>query len=67
MTINDLAATVLRVTDSRSELLHRPGREGDVRHSMAEISRLRAAGFKPSVDFDEALAETVRWFAGNRG
>lgn len=63
-TIRELAGRILAITGSRSEVRHAPVRAGDVRHSTADISRLLAAGFTPASDFDAALAETVRWFAG---
>ncbi|MEO5720553.1 MAG: NAD-dependent epimerase/dehydratase family protein [Chthoniobacterales bacterium] len=63
MTINDLASKIRALTDSRSEIVHLPTRVGDVKHSTADIEKLRASGFEPEADFEEALAATVKWFA----
>ncbi len=39
-------------------------REGDVRDSLADISKARALiGYEPEIDVREGLAETVHWFA----
>ncbi len=40
-----------------------PGREGEVRDSVADISAARKAfGYKPEVNFAEGLRETIEWF-----
>jgi len=40
-----------------------PEREGDIKHSLAEISKAEAAlGYKPNVDFEEGLRRTVEWY-----
>ena len=60
--INDLAGTICRLTGSRSEIRHAPERAGDVKHSLASIAKLRAAGFVPSCDFDTGLETTIEHF-----
>ncbi|HNF96648.1 MAG TPA: LPS biosynthesis protein WbpP, partial [Pseudomonadota bacterium] len=41
-----------------------PAREGEVRHSFADIARARSLlGYSPEVRFPEGLARTLRWFA----
>jgi UDP-glucose 4-epimerase len=59
ITINDLATTICRLTRSRSEIRHAPERAGDVKHSMAAIDRLRAAGFAAVSDFQGGLQATI--------
>ena len=56
ITIGDLAKKILAITGSASEIIHRPERAGDVRHSTASIEKLTSAGFAPQADFDESLA-----------
>lgn len=42
-----------------------PARAGDVRHSHADISRVRRVlGWQPQVGLEGGLAQTVRWFTG---
>ena len=44
---------------------YREFREGDVRHSQADISLARALlSYEPAVDVDEGLRRTVEWFRG---
>jgi UDP-glucose 4-epimerase len=47
------------------EPIFEPARAGDVRHSQADVSRAaERLGFRARVPLDEALRETVRWYAG---
>jgi UDP-glucose 4-epimerase len=62
ITINDLAQTICRLIESRSEILHAAPRLGDVKHSLAAIDKLRAAGFQPASNFTTGLDDTIRWF-----
>lgn len=59
ITINQLATAICELADSRSEIRHAAERAGDVKHSRADITRLRAAGFVDKVDFTAALRTTV--------
>lgn len=62
ITINDLATMICRMTGSRSEIQHAPERAGDVKHSLAAIDKLRAAGFTPTSNFAAGLSATVEYF-----
>ena len=62
ITIKELATMICRMTGSRSDIQHVAGRAGDVKHSMAAIDRLRAAGFAPTSNFAEGLSATVEYF-----
>ena len=62
ITINDLASTICRLTGSRCEIQHAPERAGDVKHSLASVDKLRAAGFIPRWSFAEGLKATVEHF-----
>lgn len=46
---------------------HLPERPGGIRHSSAEVSRLRATGFEPSTDLREGLARTIASFRARPG
>jgi len=59
LSIGDLAARIVRLTGSSSQIIHGPERPGDVRHSTASLEKLTAAGFAPALDFDTALRETI--------
>jgi len=62
ITIQELAQQILALTNSKSEIEHAPARAGDVRHSLAAIDKLRAAGFAPTSNFEDGLAATIRFF-----
>jgi UDP-glucose 4-epimerase len=62
VTISELAATIRRLADSNSEIIHAPERAGDVKHSVASVKKNRAAGFAPEHDFHEGLQATIDFF-----
>ena len=51
-----LAQRIIALTDSPSPILFAPERAGDVRHSRANVDRLRAAGWRPTGSLDLGLA-----------
>ncbi len=61
--IGDLVEAIRRVTGSGVTVEHRPARAGEVRRNCARIDRARAVlGFEPSVEIEDGLARTWRWF-----
>jgi nucleoside-diphosphate-sugar epimerase len=51
------------LTGYSGEVKYGPDRAGDVKHSLADISRAeKFFGYKPSVDFEEGLGRTVEWY-----
>ena len=62
ITINDLAKKIIAILGSKSEIVYKPVRAGDVKHSSAAIDKLRKAGFKSTSDFDKGLEATVAFF-----
>lgn len=67
LTVNQLALQIRDLAGSKSEVRHGPERAGDVKHSCADIGRLRAAGFAGGKEFAPALAETVDYFRQKHG
>jgi UDP-glucose 4-epimerase len=59
---NALAETIRQLAGSRSEIVHAAKRAGDVKHSVADTGKFRAAGFFPPAKIQEALPATIRWF-----
>ncbi len=60
--ILDLAAALARLLGKKVEL--RPAgefRPGEVRHIVADISRLQALGYKPKVSLEEGLGHYLKW------
>jgi len=64
ITINELAKKIRALTGSKSEIIHAPPRAGDVKHSLAAIDKLRAAGFAPEGDFAGGLEAAIQFFRG---
>jgi UDP-glucose 4-epimerase len=62
ITINDLAGTICRSAGSHSAIQYAPERPGDVKHSLAAVEKLSAAGFSPSGNFRDGLNATVQSF-----
>ncbi len=59
-TIADLARTIVALTGSSSPIEFAPERPGDIRHSRADISRIRAQlGFDPKTSLAEGLRHSL--------
>ena len=62
ITINALVSDLAALMDEKPDVRSGPPRPGDVRDSLADISKARSAlGFEPSVDLPDGLAEYVAW------
>ena len=64
--INELARLVIRLMGNNVEPVYEAPRAGDVRHSLADISRAKAFGYRPAYNLEEGLRETIRSFNGIR-
>ena len=63
ISINELAGTLASVIGVPVAPVHMAERAGDVRHSVADISKARRLlGYEPSVDLEEGLRRTVDWY-----
>ena len=63
ISILELAQKIVRMAGSSSRIGHGPERPGDVRHSRADVSRIRdALGFRAETALDEGLERTVAYF-----
>ena len=62
ISINDLAETIVRLTGSKSRIVHLPERAGDVKHSTACVDKAAAAGYEAGHTFDEGLAATIEFY-----
>ena len=62
--IEHIALTLSNILGTEHLAPHIPGtyRQGDTRHSIADISRIKKTlGFKPSVSFQHGMEELVEW------
>jgi UDP-glucose 4-epimerase len=61
--LNELAAMIMEITGISVPLHYEPARAGDVRDSLADISRAQAAfGYEPAYTVRSGLEETVAWY-----
>jgi nucleoside-diphosphate-sugar epimerase len=62
ITITDLALTICNLTKSSSTIDYGAERPGDVKHSVAGVDKIQAAGFRPVCDFAGGLRATIEFF-----
>jgi nucleoside-diphosphate-sugar epimerase len=63
ITLNQICSMLRPLTSYRGQPNYGPERDGDIKHSLADISQAQAAlGYKPTVDFEEGLKRTVDWY-----
>jgi UDP-glucuronate decarboxylase len=63
VTMLELAETVLRLTDSRSQLVYKPLPEDDPRRRCPDVTRARETlGWEPRVGLEDGLRETIAYF-----
>lgn len=62
-TLLDLIATLNEILGTQIEPAFAPARSGDVKHSLADISRIqKKMGYMVQFDFRAGLAKTVEWY-----
>jgi nucleoside-diphosphate-sugar epimerase len=65
VTLNETFKLLQPLTSYKGQPNYGPERGGDIKHSLADISKAEAAlGYKPAVDFEEGLRRTVEWYRG---
>jgi len=62
ISINELARLVIDITGKGMEPIHQEPRPGDIRHSLADVSKARNLGYNPQCNLAEGLKETIKWF-----
>ncbi len=63
VTINELAKNIAKILNIDIKPIHVDPRAGDVRHSLADISKAQSClGYEPKVGFEEGLRLTVEWY-----
>jgi len=62
ISIQELAESIIELTGSASEVEHLDVRQGDILHSLADISKARdGLGWKPDYTLQQGLAELVNY------
>ena len=62
-TLNELVSMINKILGKDIEPIHTEPRAGDIKHSFADISRLKEnLGYQPSVLLEEGLKRTIAWY-----
>jgi len=62
--LNEMFKILKKLTGYAGEAKYGADREGDVRHSLADLSRAeRYLRYRPAINFEEGLRRTVEWYA----
>lgn len=62
-TLNDLVEAINQILDTKIEPIYAEPRPGDVRHSLADISKAKEyLGYEPQVSFVQGLKKTIEWY-----
>ena len=66
ITLNKLISTIyeiFNIQNSERKILYRPFRPGDIRHSLANISKIKKElEYETNTNFKDSLKSTIRWF-----
>ena len=67
-TLNDVVRLIGEGLGKTIAVSYAPGRVGDVKHSLADVSAARTQlGYKGAISFAEGLRRTIAWYAERRG
>ncbi|MCZ3367220.1 MULTISPECIES: SDR family oxidoreductase [Methanobacterium] len=61
-TINQLFLMIKEIIGIDIQPIYEKERPGDIKYSLADISKAESLGYDPKADFKEELKETVEWF-----
>jgi len=65
--LNETFRVLKKLTGYPGEPTYGPEREGDVKHSLADLSlATKHLGYQSAVDFEEGLRRTVDWYRSSR-
>ena len=54
---------IFKIPKSRRKVLYKPFRQGDIRHSLANINKIKKElGYKSDTNFKDSLRSTISWF-----
>lgn len=61
--LNETFQLLKKLIQFPGEVKYAPERAGDVKHSLADLSRSEEnLGYQPTVDFEEGLRRTIEWY-----
>lgn len=60
--INDLVLSINKILGKNIVPIYENARKGDIKHSLADISKSKAFGYSPKGNFESELTQVVSWF-----
>jgi len=67
ISLNELISILKKITGRNIDPVYTNPREGDIKHSLADISRAKnLIGYKPIVSLEQGLIKTVQWMEAYR-
>lgn len=65
--LNEVKKLIEGKLQIKLQLEKHPPREGDIKHSRADISKAKKIlGYNPKIDFEEGLEKTIEWFKSRK-
>src|SRR6266436_3500269 len=65
--LNETFQLLKKIIGYNGDVKYGPERGGDVKHSLADLSRIeKHLGYKPKISFEEGLRRTVEWYRGQQ-
>jgi len=61
ISINELAKLIIGAIGNNVKPIHQEPRPGDIKYSLADISKARACGYEPKYSLETGLGETIGW------
>ena len=65
ISLNTLVKVIGKILAKEVRPRYENARAGDIKHSLADITRAKGMGYFPKYDLEEALLETIEWFKKN--
>jgi len=66
ITVNSMLQQINKITGNDIAPIYTDPRRGDIKHSMADITKAREKlGYNPLVSFEEGLRRTIEWYRNN--
>lgn len=63
ITINELFETIAKSTNSKSKVVYKPEREGDIKHSLADVSLANTLlNWRAEIPLEKGIERTVEYF-----
>ena len=65
--LNEIFHLLKKIIGFKGDVTYGPDRAGDVKHSLADLSRTeKCLDYKPKINFEEGLRRTVEWYRGQQ-